>query len=350
MENRTPVVSAAEAQPPFFIGVDLGGTNIKVGVVDDLGRSLLRFSFPTESHRGPEDGAQRMGQSVRRAIRSAGIRPEDVRGVGLGSPGTMDIPAGMLLQPHNLPGWHYFPIRDRVSHHCGMPVTFANDAGAAAYGEFWVGSGRAFHSMVLLTLGTGIGGGIIIGELSIDGEHSHGAECGHIIIDSSDNARICPCGQPGHLEGYAAASAVVARTHEALESGCDSSLHQRLRSGDELTPLLVAEEAERGDALALQVVLETARYLGIGIVTLMHTIDPNGVVLGGAMTFGGNESPLGRRFLQRIREEVQRRAFPIPAARVVIDFAMLGGDAGYIGAAGLARLAYRRSLRSESAT
>ncbi len=94
--------------------------------------------------------------------------------VGLGTPGTMDVASGLLIHPHNLPGWHDFPIRDRLCHHCGLPVTYANDANAAAYGEFWVGSGREFHSLVLLTLGTGIGCGIIIGDLTIVGEHYHG--------------------------------------------------------------------------------------------------------------------------------------------------------------------------------
>jgi glucokinase len=336
-----PVVRLDQAQPPFYVGIDLGGTNIKLGVVDDLGRTLVRHSLPTQAERGPEDAAVRMGQAVREMLAKLGLRPEQVARAGLGSPGTMDIPAGLLLTPHNLPGWHNFPLRDRVSHHSGLEVTFANDAAAAAYGEFWVGSGRDFSSLILLTLGTGIGGGIIVGELSIDGEHSHGAECGHIIIDSRDDARICPCGQPGHLEGYASATAVIKRTEEALASGRASSLARRAQQ-EPLTPLMVAQEAEAGDALAMELVLETARYLGIGIVTLIHTIDPTGVLLGGAMTFGGPDAVLGRRFLQRVREEVRRRAFPVLAQRTVIDFASLGGDAGFIGAAGLARLAHRQ--------
>jgi glucokinase len=360
--------------------VDLGGTNIKVGVVDDLGRVLDHFSIPTEVERGPEDGARRMGEAVLRALDEIGIQRRDVGGVGLGSPGTMDIPAGMLIRPHNLPGWVNFPIRDRVSHSCGFPVTYANDANAAAYGEFWVGRGRDFHSMVLLTLGTGVGGGIIIGDLLVDGENSHGGELGHIIIDYTEPARVCPCGQLGHLEAYASATAVIARTKEALgiaahvggsvgpacragqgSRGSSSGLSRpaggtysrqtgkrsrpktsvwpRLDAGEELTPLILAEEAERGDEFSLKLIMETARYLGIGIVTMLHTIDPNGVVLGGQMTFGGNDSDLGRRFLVRVKEEIDRRAFPIIAQRLTLDFASLGGHAGFIGVAGVARLA-----------
>jgi glucokinase len=334
-------ITLGEAEPPFFAGIDLGGTNIKIGVVDDRGRTLAWLSEPTLRERGGEDAARRMGQAIQRLANEAGLNVHDIARVGLGSPGTMDIPAGMLLEPHNL-GWRNFAIRDRVSHHTGLPVTFVNDANAAAYGEYWVGAGAEHQSMVLFTLGTGIGSGIIIGDLLIEGQHSHGGECGHILIDIAPTARICPCGQPGHLEGYASATAVVARTHEALQQGRASSLSRRIAQGEELTPLMLAEEAEKGDDLSLEIILETARYLGIGTVTLMHTIDPDGVVFGGAMTFGEHSTVVGRRFLERIQEEVQQRAFPVLAAKTKIDYASLGGDAGYLGAAGVARLEYRR--------
>jgi glucokinase len=345
MSAQRRFIAATEAQRPCYVGVDLGGTNIKVGVVDDLGRPLAWESIPTDAERGPEDGALRMGQAVKKQVAKAGLAPSDVARVGLGSPGTMDIPAGMLIRPHNLPGWFDFLIRDRVAHHSGYPVTFANDANAAAYGEFWVGTGREHRSMVLFTLGTGVGCGIIIGDTLIDGENSHGAECGHIIIDSRDDARVCPCGQPGHLEAYASATAVVARAKEALAAGRRSSVTQHLEQGEELTPLLLSQEAEKGDAFSLEIILETARYLGIGTVTLLHTIDPNSVILAGAMTFGGNATDLGRRFLARVREEVQRRAFPILAERIVIEYASLGADAGYLGAAGVARLDHKRTAQ-----
>jgi glucokinase len=342
MSKPRQAISLSHAKRPFFVGIDLGGTNIKVGVVDDCGRTLAFLSIPTLVERGAEDGARRMGEAARQVIAAAGLTLADVLRVGLGTPGTMDLVSGMLLEPVNLPNWRNFPIRDRVAHHAGLPVTYANDAGAAAYGEFWIGSGRELHSMIVFTLGTGIGCGIVVGELSIDGEHGHGAECGHIIIDSRDDARLCGCGQRGHLEAYASATAVVKRTHEALAAGRPSSLTGLMAKGEELTPLVIGEQAESNDALALEIVLETARYLGIGVVTVMHTIDPNGVVLGGAMTFGGADRPLGRRFLQRVREEVRCRALPIPAQKTSIEFAELGGDAGYIGAAGLARLEFRR--------
>ncbi len=142
MPETRSFISTKQAQEPFFAGIDLGGTNIKVGVVDDLGRTLSWLSIPTEVENGPEDAARRMAAAVHQAIEEAGLERRDIARVGLGSPGGMDIPSGMLTTVINLTGWDNFPIRDRVSHHCGLPVTFENDANAAAYGEFWVGSGR----------------------------------------------------------------------------------------------------------------------------------------------------------------------------------------------------------------
>jgi len=133
---------------------------------------------------------------------------------------------------------------------------------------------------------------------------------------------------------------VVARCEEALAAGRPSALAGKLAAGETLTPLLVGQLAEQGDELCLQIVLETARYMGVGTTTLMHTIDPEMVLFGGAMTFGRQETWLGRRFLEEIRAEVRKRAFPIPAARTIIDYASLGGNAGYIGAAGCARLKF----------
>ena len=338
MSPSDDLLSKSAAVAPLFAGIDLGGTNIQVGIVDDEGRTLSRHSVPTSPELGPEEGARRMAEAVAEAAQQAGIEIDQIARVGLGSPGTMDIPSGMLLDPPNLSGWNDFPIRDRVSEHCGRNVSFANDATAAAYGEYWIGSGQGFNSMVLLTLGTGVGGGIIVGDRLIDGEHGHGAECGHLIIDYRDDARVCPCGQPGHLEAYCSAKALVKRAGELLDAGRESSLSACLANGEQLTPLLIGQQAETGDPFSLELIMEMAMFLGVGIATLMHTIDPNGVVLGGAMTFGGHRSELGRKFLSEIIAEVHRRAFPTLVEKTKIDFASLGGNAGYIGAAGIARV------------
>jgi glucokinase len=338
MTQDNHFVSPGQAKPPLCVGVDLAGGNIKVGVVDDLGRPLCRLTFPDDSDKGPEEAAQRMGAAVLEAVRKAGLKPSAIARVGIGLPNMAGIAAGRLVRPTNDTGGDNFPIGDRVGAHCGLPVSLAHQANAAAYGEFWVGAGRGFHSMVLCTLGPSIGCGIVIADLANQGENNRGADFGHMIIDCSDNARLCACGQPGHLDAYASATAIVKRARETLDAGRESSLSKQLAQRHTLTFPLIAQEAEAGDPLSLEIVADAARHLGVGIVNLMNTIDPNGILLGGTMTFGGRESPLGRKFLGWVREEVARRAFTVLAERTVVDFAALGGDAGCIGAAGIARL------------
>lgn len=346
MSDSSQFISAADAQRPLLAGIDVGGTNIKIGLLDSAGRTLAYHSVPTEQDRGAEDAARRMGDGFRHVAKAAGVPAEEVAWVGLATPGPMDIPSGMLLDPGNLPAWHNSPICDLVGRACGLPVRFANDANAAAFGEYWAGAGKEFHSMVLLTLGTGIGGGIITGDQLVEGSHSCGGECGHILIDYRENARPDSLGKTGSLEAYCGAYGVVGRFEEAVAAGRKSSLSDNRpqgEQGEKITPLAIAQAAEQGDQLTLETIMDTARYLAFGIVTLVHTIDPDSVVLGGAMTFGGAGHPLGEQFLQRVRDEVRPRLISSLRDKVQIDFASLGSDAGYIGAAGLARLEYTQS-------
>ncbi len=338
MPDSSQFTPVADAQKPFFAGIDVGGTNIKIGLVDDLGRTIAYHTIPTEAERGPEDATCRMAEGVALLVEQAGISMDDVARVGLATPGPLTLDTGMLLTPGNLPGWWNFPIRDRVSQQCGKPVRYANDANAAAYGEYWCGAAADCHSMVLLTLGTGIGGGIVVRDLLIEGAYGCGSECGHILIDSSAGARCDSLDKAGSLEAYCGAYGVVGRTNDLLDAGVESSLTQVRAESGEITPLDIAQAAEAGDDIARQVVMDTARYLALGLVTLIHTIDPDSVVLGGAMNFGGAGHPLGEEFLQQIVDEVRPRLLPALQETLNISFAKLGGDAGYIGAAGLARL------------
>lgn len=346
MSSSVDWISLKDTTQPLFAGVDVGGTNIKLGLVDDAGRTVGFQSIQTLESRGPEDAIQRIVAGLQALLVQRQATWEMVAAVGLGTPGTMDIPQGMVLEPPNMPHWRFFPLRDRLAAACGKPVAFQNDANAAAFGEYWVGSGRGCSSLILLTLGTGVGGGIIVNGRLLDGTHSFGGECGHIIVDSRDDARCCVWGGGrGELEAYASASAVIERTREALAAGRPSSLRARLEAGAELTPLVISDEAQRGDCLSLEIVLETARYLGIGVTTLVHTVDPDAVVLGGAMTFGGHGTTVGRQFLERVREEFRSRTFQVLVDKTNIDYALLGADAGYIGAAGFARSVYASPTR-----
>src|SRR5271170_345468 len=163
---------------PLYVGLDVGGTAMKAGVVDDAGQQLACVSLPTEAHRGQEFGLERMCETIRQAVVAAGLQMSAISAIGVATPGTMDIPGGLILDPPNLKPWRNVPVRDHIHKTFQLPTAFQNDANAAAYGEFWAGAGKDVHSLVLFTLGTGVGCGIILGDLVIEGEHSHGAEVG----------------------------------------------------------------------------------------------------------------------------------------------------------------------------
>lgn len=320
----------------LFVGLDVGGTTMKAGVVDDAGKALASVSMPTEAHRGQEFGLERMCETIRQAVVAAGLRMVDIAAIGVATPGTMDIPGGLILDPPNLKPWRNVPVRNHIRKYFQLPTAFQNDANAAAFGEFWAGAGKLANSMVLFTLGTGVGGGIIIDDLVLEGEHSHGAELGHMKIEMT-NPRQCGCGRWGCLEAYASATSVVKRALEALaQPGVKSELHSYCNQEGGLTSRNVFDAASQGDVLAAKIVEDTAYFLAIGATNMMHTIDPNMVVFGGGMIAAGEP------FLERIRFHVRELAFPVPAEKTTICYAQLGSDAGFIGAAACGRQLYYR--------
>ena len=338
--------ASKEFKKPLFAGIDVGGTNVKLGIVDDHGQIVAKTKFPTQPDKSPDVAISQSRTGLEKLLKSSGFDWSDVAAAGLGTPGPMDIPLGMILTPTNLQGWHNFPIRDRLSQALEKPVTYSNDAGAAGFGEYWVGGGRDYESMVLLTLGTGVGGGIIIDNYSVEGANSHGAEVGHMVIDTSSEARVCGCGQPGHLEAYASATSLVKRTIEAMgepETGKQTSLRQRIGEASPLSALMISEAATEGDEFAISMVRETARYIGRGVDILAHVIDPAAFILGGAMNFGGSSTRLGQQFLDDVIAEAQGRVFPVLGKKLVVEFAQLGSEAGLVGAAGLARVQYEKT-------
>ena len=331
---------------PLFVGVDVGGTNIKIGIVDQRGQTIAKTKFPTMADQASRLSMEKAKDHVDQLLEEANRSIDEVAAVGLGTPGPLDIHAGLILTPSNLPGWRNDPVKEQLADAMGKPVTFANDAAAAAFGEFWIGSGRHYSSMVLMTLGTGVGGGIIVDNVNIEGANSHGAEIGHLTIDTSDAARQCPCGRFGCLEAYASATAVVARCCEQLSAGAKSSLTEEIGEASPLSALMISQAADQGDELSLKIIDETAVYLGRGIASLAHVIDPEAFILGGAMNFGGSSAAVGRRFIDGAIAEAKSRVFPVLAEKMTVRFAELGGDAGAVGAAGLARSEY---LKSENA-
>ena len=334
-EPETAKWGAVVANQRYFVGLDVGGTTMKAGVVDDLGHALASTAvMDTEPERGQQVGLETMCETIRRAVAHARLKLEDITAIGVATPGLMDIRGGLILDPPNLKPWKNVAVRDHIRTTFGKPTAFQNDANAAAYGEFWVGSGQRTRSMVLFTLGTGVGGGIIIDDMIIEGEHSHGGELGHLRIDMPDRGRICGCGARGCLEAYASATNVVRRARE--EMACwrgPTTLRQFYTANDDVfTAKEVFDLALAGDELAQKVVDDTAYYLALGACAVIAAVDPEMIV------FGGGMATSGEWFREKIEASVKQFGLPFPTRSVKICFAKLGSDAGFIGAAGCARL------------
>lgn len=326
------------AEPKKYVGLDVGGTTMKAAVVDDAGRPhSAPVVLETHPEYGQDAGLETMCEAIRRAVAAAGLKLDGVTAIGVATPGLMDIKAGLILDPPNLKPWKNVPVRDHIAKAFGKPTAFQNDANAAAYGEFWVGAAQDARSMVLFTLGTGVGGGIIRDDTIIEGEHSHGGELGHLRIDMPDRGRLCGCGARGCLEAYASATNVVRRAREDMAAyrGVTKLKQFYSANDEEFTAKDVFDLATAGDELAMKVVDDTAYYLALGACAVIATVDPEMVVYGGGMVAAGEW------FRQKIEDDVKRFGLPFPTKTVKITFAQLGSDAGFIGAAGCARLLVR---------
>lgn len=327
--------------PVCYLGIDIGGSSIKAGVLTDDGEILARRHVPSALEEGLEAGLSNLERVCREIVDEAAVDWCDVVGVGVAAPGTMDIPKGIVFHPFNLPGWENLPLREIVSKRFNKPTVLQNDANAAALGESWLGAARDARSLMFWTLGTGVGGGIVLDGLIWEGAHSHAGECGHIVIQMEDGPRS-PFNIHGSAELYVGGLALVRRCREALAAGRSSSLSHIESNGTSLTPLMIAQAAEAGDGLANELIMDSAKYLAVATINVIHVLNPEMILIGGAMTFGQHDTDLGRRFLDMLRAEVKARTFPIPGAKTLIDYASLGGDAGFIGAAACARSRFGR--------
>ena len=319
----------------YIVGVDIGGTNIVVGTVREDGAAIHGVSsVPTR----PEEGAQAIigriaglvEQSICDTMREAGIARDQVSGVGIGAPGPLDRARGIVLLTPNL-GWTLLPLRDLVGEAVHLPATLDNDANCAIYGEWWVGAAKGARYVVGLTIGTGIGGGIVVDGKLYHGTSDIAGEIGHTTIDST--GRRCKCGNYGCLEAYASGPAIAARAVEGIEAGADSTLPD-LVGGDlsRITAQSVYDAAHGGDEYALEVVRETAKFLGAGVANLVNIFNPDVIVLVGGVTLAGD------RLFVPLRAEVKRRAFKPAVERCRIVPGALPGTAGVFGAAATFKL------------
>ncbi len=312
-----------------YIGIDVGGTGIKVGVVNGEGRILAHGETPTGVGRPYEDIIGDMAKCMLAVMEKAGAGAEDVGSIGVGIPGVADQKTGVVVFCTNM-GWSNIPLREELQKYLNKPVYIDNDATVAGFAESVAGVSKGCHSSVFMTLGTGVGSGIVIGGRPWSGFHGVGGELGHIPMDIGGEP--CSCGNYGCLERYCSATAVIRMGRQAMLQHPDSMMYD-LCGGDvnNLTAKMVFDAAKEGDDVAMKVFNRYVDYMCKAIYTIIAFLDPEMIVLGGGL------SKAGDFLLNAIRERIPRYLLfkTLPYSKV--EIAKLGADAGIIGAAMLGR-------------
>ena len=326
----------------YIVGVDLGGTNIVAGAMaaDGMHHYAMR-SVPTSAELGAESVSDRIVGLIEGVIldtlEQTDATRRDFIGVGIGAPGPLDRERGVVIVAPNL-GWRNFPLRDRITQRLGLPATLDNDANCATVGEWWQGAAKGGRDVIGMTIGTGIGGGLILDGALYHGISDVAGEVGHMTIDL--NGRHCKCGNYGCLEAYASGPAIATRAREVLVREETASLLPSLVSGrlESITAETVYKAAQQGDAVASEIVRDTARYLGVGIANLLNIFNADVVVVAGGVTQAGDA------LFVPLLAEVRRRAFrpAVDATRIVPG--ALPGSAGVVGAVATFKMQHLGSL------
>ena len=309
----------------YYLGIDLGGTFIKGGIVDDEGNILVRDKVPTESDKGGDAVVENIVSLCRSLMAKTGLSASDLVGVGMGLPGTVDGERGEVVYANNL-GWEHFLVSEKITEALGLPVMIENDANVAALGEAKFGCGKDYRYSVMVTLGTGVGGGMVFDGKLFAGNRSAGGELGHIVVASGGEP--CTCGRRGCLEAYASATALIRDTKRAMENHPESKLWE-VGSLDAVTGKTAFDYWET-DAVAKEVVDRYLTMLGEGIVNIANLLRPEIIILGGGVCAEGE------RMLRPLREMLQRDVYGGDSGpEVKLTTATLGNDAGLLGAAAL---------------
>jgi glucokinase len=312
-------------KPEFVFAADLGGTHLRVGTVDRNGKICCRQIQPTPQAEKPNEIVRALIDAVHECARKAEAQGGVLSAVSVVVPGTVNVADGVVVKAPNVPCLDGFRLAAALESELEWPVILENDANAAAIGEMWRGAGQGYRTLICVTLGTGVGGGIILDGKLWRGADGSAGEIGHIGVDPFAGV-ACTCGSRGCLEVYASATAIVRMTREARPRYPNSILHNT----EDLTSAKIYQAGREGDELAIEVFRRMGVYLGIGLASLINVLNPEIVVIGGGLSNGWE------LFEKHMHQQVIERAFPIPARRVKIVRAQCGDDAGLLGAARLA--------------
>lgn len=313
------MVAADNTDEKLIFAADLGGTYLRAATVDRRGNIRSRFKQNTPQVKD----ANAIVEAIVRAVHECGC--DEISAVSLVVPGTVKVEEGAVVKAPNLPCLDGFRLGDALTSRLGVPAILENDANAAAVGEMWQGAAVGCKTIICVTLGTGVGGGIILDGKLWRGVDGAAAEIGHMCVDPFGGV-ACPCGSRGCLEVFASATAIVRMTREASPRYPDSILQGRV----DLTAEMIFDAGKQGDELALEIFRRMGVYLGIGLANLINILNPEMIVIGGGVVNGWD------LFEKHMHQQVEERAFPLLAARVKIVRAKCGDDAGLLGAARLA--------------
>lgn len=309
----------------FAIGIDIGGTSIKGAVVNDAGKVLTRFAMDVNKDASGEDEVNRFCDVMIKSINDYDNSIK-LEGIGIGMPGILDMDKGVVITSPNLPKWNGIYISKLISKRMGLPVYINNDANVATLGEARFGSGKEYSNLIMLTLGTGVGGGIIIDNKLYDGYKHMGAELGHMVIRV--NGEKCGCGRRGCFEAYASATGLIKMSKKEMDKNPDSLMHEIANEFGKVNAKVVFEASRRGDKAAIRVMKRYVRYLGEGILNYCNIFRPEVVVLSGGVA---NE---GDYLLDQVRHFLKNHSYGMKGSpKVELKVASLGYDSGKIGAA-----------------
>lgn len=312
----------------LVVGVDLGGTKILTALAGRDGQVLARVQLSTEASLGRDHVIARIVESVRHVQQEAGAPHDAVKAVGVGAPGPLDPASGFVYMAPNL-DWRDVPLGGLLRDQLGLPVYVDNDANLAALGEHVYGAGRGTGDMVYITVSTGVGGGLILGDHIYHGAGGGAGELGHITV--TEDGPLCGCGNPGCLEAMASGTAMARRAAALVGEGRGAGILTAAGGNREkISARVVAQAAASGDPEALVIIKDAGRYLGIAVAGLINVFNPAAVVL------GGGALQVGPALWEAMIEEVRRRAMEPALKTVRIVRAELGNDAGVMGAVALA--------------
>lgn len=305
------------------IGIDVGGTNVKIALVDD-GKIIYSNSVPTYAQMGYEYTVNNIKQAIKDLMKETETTAADIKGIGFDFPGQVDYKTGIVKLAPNIPGWVNVPIAQMIEEAFHIPTKIDNDVRCAALGEMNFGAGKGCQNFVCITVGTGIGSGLVVNGQLVRGAANAAGEIGHIKLQMKDGP-ICGCGDTGCLEAFASGPSIVAMAQDYLKSGKSTKFREMAGDG-EITPYIVAKAAEAGDPVAKRIFTIIGEYVGMGLVSVINLLNPEKVIIGGGVAEAGD------LLLEPIRKTVMERAMVVARESVEIVPAELGNSAGVIGA------------------